>query len=283
MNRKSLWRTVGMAAVALAAVPALAQDSGDDWDFGRDETRNLSIAAVTFDNFGVAVRCVNDRLSVVVSGLPSGSGRRTLGWSMNGSPDISSPWVSARNSTSAFAVWPRSVATGLSQGGRLDVSITDGARVRRYAVDIPASREAVGRVFEACGQSLTAPTDAVPSGESFAGLRWDRPPQPSFPNRSESFEAGLAGVQCTVQADGSLRGCRAESEFPENGGFGRAAVLGAHRSGRVSPIVQGESLAGRTISFITNYGQLEGAYMEAPPSRLPGREEIYNPQRVTPH
>jgi|APAra7269097235_1048549.scaffolds.fasta_scaffold00282_22 hypothetical protein len=283
MNRKSLWRTIGMACMALAAVPALAQDAGEDWDFGRDESRNLSIAAVTFQNFGVAVRCANDRLSVVVSGLPAGSGRRSLGWSLNGAADRTSQWVSARNSTSAFAVWPRSVATDLSHGGRLNVSIADGSRVRRYEVDIPASNQAVGRVFEACGLSLTTPADVAPSGESFVGLRWDRAPRPSLPNRSESFEAGLAGIQCTVQADGSLRGCRAESEFPENGGFGRAAVLGAHRSGRVSPIVQGESIAGRTISFVTNYGQLEGNYMESPPSRLPGRDEIYNPQRVTPN
>jgi len=283
MNRKSLWRTVGMAGMALAAVPALAQDAGEDWDFGRDESRDLSIAAVTFQNFGVAVRCVNDRLSVVVSGLPSGSGRRSLGWSLNGAPDTMSQWVSARSSTSAFAVWPRSVATQLSHGGRLNVSVADGARVRRYEVDIPASQQAVGRVFEACGQSLTAPTDIAPSGESFAGLRWDRVPRPSLPNRSESFEAGLAALQCTVQADGSLRACRAESEFPENGGFGRAAVLGAHRSGRVSSIIQGESIAGRKITFVTNYGQLEGNYMDAPPSRLPGRDEIYNPQRVTPN
>lgn len=281
MNRKSLWRTVGMACLTLAAVPALAQDSGDDWDFGQDASRDLSIAAVTFQNFGVAVRCVNDRLSVVVSGLPEGSGRRTLGWTINGQSDETSQWISARNSTSAFAVWPRSIATQLSHGGRLEVIVEENGRARRHVVDIPASSQSVGRVFQACGQSLTSPTDVAPSGENLTGLRWDRYPTPSFPNRSENYEAGLAAVQCTVQPNGSLRNCRAESEFPENGGFGRAAVLGAHRSGRISPTTQGEAIGGRTISFVTTYGQLDGVYVASPPSRLPGREEIYNPGRLS--
>ena len=46
---------IGLAA--LIATPATAQD---DWDLGRDPERKLTIAAVTYDNFGVAVRCMDD-------------------------------------------------------------------------------------------------------------------------------------------------------------------------------------------------------------------------------
>jgi hypothetical protein len=275
-------KTLGVCALAsllLVTGPAGAQENSDDWDFGQDASRNLTIAAVTFDNFGVAVRCMNDSLSVVVSGLPQDSGRRSLGWRMGDEPDQQTAWVSPPNSASAFSIWPRSVATSLSHGGALQIAARDGDSTRRYTVDIPPSGQAVGRVFEACGLSLTSPTTAPPSGESFAGLRWARAPEPSFPSRNLTYGAGLAALRCTAQANGSLRDCQVESEFPEGAGFGRAAVLGAHRTGRVAAIEEGQSVAGRTIVFLTRYGQITGGWLEPPPSRLPNRDEIYNPVR----
>lgn len=274
-------RTIQAAALAgltLVNGPVAAAQQDDDWDFGHDPTRKLTIAAVTFDNFGVAVRCMDDSFSVVVSGLPAASGRRSLGWRLNDSPDRQTAWVSPPDSPSAFAVWPRSVATDLSRGGALQIAARDGEATRSYAVDIPASDQAVARVFEACGLSLEAPASAPPSGESFAGLRWARSPEASFPDRNTPA-SGMAAVRCTAQADGSLRGCEVESEFPEGVGFGRAAVLGAHRSGRVAAVEPGQSIAGRTIVFLVRYGQITGGWLEPPPSRLPGRDEIYNPVR----
>lgn len=278
MDWTRLLRGAALAGLVLANGPAVAQQA-DDWDFGQDPARKLTIAAMTFDNFGVAVRCMDGSFSVVVSGLPVASGRRSLGWRMGEGPDQQTSWVSPPDSASAFAVWPRSVATGLSRGGALQIAARDGETTRRYAIDIPPSSQAVGRVFEACGLNLLAPTTAAPSGESFAGLRWTRAPEPSFPDRDMSYSAGMAALRCTAQADGSLRGCEVESEFPVGVGFGRAAVLGAHRSGRVAAVERGQSIGDRTIVFLVRYGQILGGWMEPPPSRLPDRDEVYNPPR----
>lgn len=272
--RTTLALLLGLVAVS---GPAGAQD-GDDWDFGQDPARKLTIAAVSFENFGVAVRCMNGSLSVVMSGLPTASGVRRLRYGVGEAPGAESRWVSGRDSNAAFAVWPRRVATEMSRGGPLVVLAPRADGLQRYAVDLPPSREAVGRVFQACGLTLDAPEeDAGPTGEQFAGLTWRDSPRPSFPDRT-SASAGLAGVTCTLRADGTLRGCKAESEFPEGSGFGRAAELGAHRTGRVQAIdPSGPSLEGRTIAFITNYMIDDSAWVQPPPSRLPGRDEAYNP------
>lgn len=281
MTDKSLSRLVAISAALLIAAPATApaQNASDDWDFGADPARKLTIAAMTYENFGVAVRCVDESFSVVVSGLPQGSGRRTLGWRFGDNPDTQTAWISGRDSTTAFAIWPRSIATSLSRGGKLEIAARDGEATRRYVVDLPASHQAVGRVFEACGLSLNAPSSAPPSGESFAGLRWERSPTPSFPSRVTAPSTGMAAIQCIAQRDGTLRQCEVESEFPEGAGFGRATVLGAHRTARVAPVQDGQDIGGRRLVFLTRYGQIEGGWMEPPPSRLPNRDEVYNPVR----
>lgn len=268
-----------LALVALATgSPAAAQDS-DDWDFGEDPARKLAIAAVTFDNFGVAVRCMDGNLSVVMSGLPAASGVRSLRYRMGESPEGLSSWVSGRDSTSAFAVWPRFVATQMSRGGRLAVAAADGERVRRFAVDLPRSSQSIGRVFQACGHELNPPDrDAPPGADDLAGLIWVRQPEISFPSQAR-YEGGQAAVLCNVTASGGLRGCTAESEFPEGSGFGRAAVIGAHRSGRVG-LAEGSdsSMENRRISFVTRYWT-DDTPVTPPPSRLPGREDAYDPPR----
>lgn len=262
-------------AAAAAAWPASAQDSGDEWDYGENPAQKLSIAAVTFDTFGVAVRCLNGSLSVVMSGLPPASGERTLGLGIGDDPIAASRWISPRDGTAAFALWPRSVAGRLSKGGRLTVSAPDGDRTRRYVVDLPPSESSVSRVFRACGQALDADDeDAAPAGEDFAGLLWDRSPTINFPDRAK-YEMGLAAIQCRARASGGLRDCRVESEFPEGSGFGRAATLGAHQSARVRPAVPGENIEGRRLVFVVRYSMTDDLGPTIP-SRLPPRNDPRN-------
>jgi len=265
------------AVLAMTASPAVAQDAGEDWDYGEDPARKVSVAAVTFENFGVAVRCMEGNLSVVMSGLPVATGDRTLRYRMGDAPEADSRWISGRDSTTAFSVWPRFVGTAMSRGGRLELGVPDGQVVRRVAVDLPASPEAVGRVFRACGQELQPPaSDEAPDRENMAGLVWRQSPEIEFPDRAR-YEVGLAAIVCHVRETGRLRDCTIESEFPEGSGFGRAATFGAHRTGRVAPADGSEGgMEGRRISFVTRYASYN-APVAPPPSRLPGREEVYNP------
>lgn len=249
-----IWPVPALLLGLIGSATASAQEPVDDWDFGEDPARKLSIAAVSFETFGVAVRCVDDRLSVVLSGLPVASGERRLRYTMGDTTIDEALWISGTRSTTAFSVWPRSVAVGMSRGGRLSVSVPDGAASRRFEVDLPASPQSIDRVFRACGEELDpSPSDAPPTDESFSGFRWRSGPDVNYPGRT-MISAGLAAITCVVRQEDRLRDCRIESEFPEGGGFGRAATLGTHRSARVEPVdgAAGDG-DGRRVSFIVRY------------------------------
>jgi hypothetical protein len=255
--------------MALVANPAVAQDPADDWDFGEDPGRNLTIAAVTFDNFGVAVRCLDGVFSVVMSGLPAGPNLRTIAYRMGDHPEMETQWVGQENGGAVFAVWPAMRAEELARGGRLSLGVRDGERTRRMTVDLPPSPSAVPRVFEACDRELPSVDPQGPvDGESFAGLTWADRPEINFPFRTSS-EGGLAAIVCRSTELGSLRDCRVESEFPEGGGFGRAATLGTHRTARLQRSDGSrDGMEGRRIAFVVRYNISEEPY---PPSssRIP--------------
>lgn len=245
---------VGLLVGMLTLGEPVAAQEADDWDYGEDPARRLSIAAVTFENFGVAVRCMDERLSLVLSGLPVATGSRRIRYRMGDEEESGGEWISGRDSTSAFSVWPRYVAASMSRGGRLSMTVPDGEGNRHYAVELPASGASVARVFQACGQELDPPeTDTAPKGEDMTGLVWRRAPTVNFPSRA-SYEVGLAGITCRLRDNGRLQDCRIESEFPEGSGFGRAATYGAHRTGQVA-LADGSTtgLAGRRISFLVRY------------------------------
>lgn len=259
-----------LAAALLWNNPVMAQDASDDWDYGEDPAEKTSIAAVTFETFGVAVRCRDKSLSVIVSGLPVASGERKLRYRMDAIEEAESVWVSGRNSPTAFALWPRRIADDFSRGGTLALAAMDGDQVRRYQVDLPSSNAAIPRVLQACGLESDSQDDA-PGGETLSGLRWVRPLDITFPSNSR-YESGLAAIQCQIRSDGRLRDCEIESEFPEGSGFGRAATLGAHRTGQVAPSGVGQArLEDRRVAFVTRYNSYE-ALLAPPPSRLPDRE-----------
>lgn len=269
MNR--LWMSL-LALAGLIATPATAQD---DWDLGRDPERKLTIAAVTYDNFGVAVRCMDDVMSVVVSGLPQGPGIRTIAHRIGDQPEMSGRWVSAGEGGAAFSIWPASTAAYLARGGRWVLDVPDGDRVRRISADIPVSPAAIGEVFSACGRTLSPTSqDDEPDQEDFAGLRWVRVPVPTFPTRTDAL-GGLAAITCTVTARGDLRGCQIESEFPEGGGFGRAATMAAHREGKVAPIDPGSTrdMGGLKVSWVVRYNMSDEVPLPAIATRLPDWSE----------
>lgn len=272
MSLKHLLATSAILALLNGTGSAAQVPADDDWDLGVDASRNLTVAAMTFDRFGVAVRCMEGSLSVVMSGLPEASRERRLLYSVGGGPETETVWVSGPRSTSAFALWPRSFATKLSRGGRLSVAALDGETTRRYVVDLPASATSIATVFQACGHDLVRTgEDDAPSDEDLSGLIWVRSPDISFPHRAR-YEQGLAAIWCQVGQTGRLRDCTVESEFPEGSGFGRAATLGAHRSARVGAADGSvSSLEGRRVSFVTRY-RMAGPGLNPTPSRLPVRD-----------
>lgn len=253
---------------AATAAPGLAQ-TADEWDFGRDAENKLVIAAVTFESFGVAVRCRDNVLSVVVAGLPAGPTERVIDYSMAGSSPDDTRWISAPGSPSAFALWPASIAADLRKGGRLSLGVPDGERTRRIAVDLPPSTTSIDQVLSACGREIPVDSNDEPTDSNLGSLVWRQAPEPRFPDRTSSA-AGVAALQCKVTRTGGLRACRVESEFPEGGGFGRAATLGAHTTGRIGfPPGETGVLEDREISFVVRYMMSDGLTLAPAPSRLP--------------
>lgn len=283
----NLVRTVLLILAAMIATPAAAQD---DWDLGRDPGRRLTVAAVNFDSFGVAVRCVDDVMSVVVSGLPVERRARTIRHRIGDQPEMTGSWVSAGDGSAAFSIWPAATAAYLSRGGRWVLEVPEGDRTRRISADLPASPSAIGEVFAACGRTLT-PTSLVdePRQEEFGILRWVRMPDASFPSRggmeaesgSRAEAAAMAALSCTVTARGALRACRVESEFPEGSGFGRAAVIRAHREGRVGPEDPDStvSMEGQRVCWVIRFNMgreipLPTVPSDTPPQPEPGRRPL---------
>ena len=277
----NLVRTFLLILAATIATPAAAQD---DWDLGRDPGRRLTVAAVNFDSFGVAVRCVDDVMSVVVSGLPVERRARIIRHRIGDQPEMTGSWVSAGDGSAAFSIWPAATAAYLSRGGRWVLEVPDGEKIRRISADLPASPSAIGEVFAACGRTLT-PTSLVdePSQEEFGILRWVRMPDVSVPSRggieaesgSRAEEAAMAALSCTVTARGALRACRVESEFPEGSGFGRAAVIRAHREGRVGPEDPDStvSMEGQRVCWVIRFNMEREIPLPTVPSDIPSQPE----------
>lgn len=263
------------AASLFMGSASMAQDS-DDWDLGRDPAQKAIVAAVSFDNFGVAARCVDGQLSVLMSGLSMARGEQKIGVSIGDEPAKDATWISTGDGT-LFSLWPTSTANTLREGGSLRITVPASGNqpARRYAFDLPKSEASVAAVFEACDRSLPrsrAEADAVPSSENLAGLRWVRRPEPRFPFRNEgrTYDFGIAAISCATDRDGYLRKCIVESEYPAGAGFGRAAQYAAHQSSRVE-VIEGDasSVEDRKLNFVVRFGAITGLDLQRPPSRLP--------------
>ena len=267
--RQILVALMGLASLSLTG--AAQAQSADDWDFGADPSRKLTVASIDYGTYGVAVRCMDGVVSLTISGLPEASGERDLSLSLAGGPSYTSQWISGRNSPVAFALWPRQLAGGLARGGTLVISAPDGGLTRRYTMDLPRSEQSVARTLAACGHTLEAP---APAGENQVGLAWVNPPRPTPSNRADyaTYEQALAAVVCQIAPDGKLRDCEAESEFPPGSGWARASVVTAHREGRVRLTSgPGPIPPGRTIGFVSRLNWNDDL-LPATPSRLPLRE-----------
>ena len=261
-------RTAALAFItALAAGSAFAQSTTvqptDDWDMTRDPSKKLVLAHVGLTSgLMIATRCMDGRFDVLLAGLPPAPGRDltrplALGW--DGEVGGPSTWNITTDRSVVLASFPAAAARRLRLGGRLQVSIPNGAsdgRTLRHDVELPLSSAAIEETLTACGKPLVDPRDAflpdVPASGLSAPARWARPPRPSYPSSSR-YASGYAVATCLTQPDGKLGDCVIESEHPSDGRFGEA-TLSATRRAEVT--IDGEEkgrYTPRMISFRTNF------------------------------
>jgi len=114
-----------------------------------------------------------------------------------------------------------------------------------------------------CAAARAAPSDApaavdvaAPKAEpSLEGLHWLRTPtydEMGFEYPKDAVHLlwnGDATMQCKLKADGGLTGCKILSESPKNAGFGRATLGLAGKYRMPAKNLQGESVAGATVTI----------------------------------
>lgn len=122
---------------------------------------------------------------------------------------------------------------------------TFGAAATAVAQTTPSS-DGIPRLYDSSGVPL-------PNGERMWAVR------PSVRERDftsrflNSGRSGSATLACTVQSDGSLTRCRAETESPRELGVGASAIRVARRGRLSGPIVPDDAGRQPIVRFTMNF------------------------------
>lgn len=245
------------------ALPAFAQDPGEDWDLRINPETDLIAASLTFDSgVAVGVRCFNGRYDALLAGLPEAPRNTdTRALTIQFGDDAPDPeqWSVAVDRQVAVSGLPARFARSLRQGGRMQVVLrgagANGSNIR-YVFDLPASSSAIDQTLQACDKPLNDPRDAeIESiGEEGlpGGISWAERPRPGWPNAPETSR-GFAVISCLTQTDGRLRDCAIESQHPLDGGYGDAALRATRRARLQITADPGAPMPVRFVTFRTNF------------------------------
>ena len=150
-------------AVAICS-PALAQEE-DDWEFGEDAARQLTVATVRYDaGKAVVAQCEKGELKVVIVGLPAATtGSRHLNASRTDGRRDSQGWFAPVGQTAFTSTTPGRDARFLRGGGMFELrSAEDEAGTpMRAAFDLPTQNANLDRVLAACGYAVTDDRDLL--------------------------------------------------------------------------------------------------------------------------
>lgn len=220
--------TLGLSLAGVAG-PATAQTAPNDWervDRGGDISATLSAADAPL----LSVTCSSGHLVVLIGELPAAAqADRSRGvFIEQGGQTLSMPWI-AGAADEVLAGAPRPVARALRRGGRVTLRLTSGVTPTQYDLDLPTQSAAVAEVMERCDTPLEDARDDLPPLD-YANLEWLREPVPARPDRIR--QTGLAVVSCVTAANGRLRDCILEAEFPAGVEMGRTATQ-AYRMARI--------------------------------------------------
>lgn len=260
------------------ASSALAQQT-TDWDLRQDPRSGLTVAYIAFDSgLAIGARCTDDGYQVAISGLPPATAdTRPLRIGFNGETAENQTWYVATNKATAISGFPARFARQLRAGGRLDIvapGAGEGGRNLRYVMTLPTSGAAIDTSLRACSRPLVDPRDSQiqVDGDGLPdGLNWALAPRASYPAAESA--AGFATLSCLSQADGRVRDCVVEAEYPPRAGFGRAALRGMNRARLANTEDPSRPLVVQMVTFTVNFcldGFCPGQRRDLPTgSRLP--------------
>lgn len=180
-----------MAGAVCAPSLATAQDA-DDWEFGEDAARQLTVATVRYDGGkAVVVQCEKSELKVAIVGLPASTtvtrhldvtradGRRDRqGWFATPGQTVFTSTVAGRD------------ARFLRGGGLFDLRSAAGDAAPVHATfDLPTQNANLDRVLAACGYAATDERDALQRVGDDLKTEWQAEHEndrPRTPTRSRS-------------------------------------------------------------------------------------------------
>lgn len=221
-------KAIGAVAAALGlalATPGAAQE-GDDWDFARDEARDLTSASVEYaSGAGLFVQCHAGTLIVALAGTPLSSGEpRSAVVERQGEEPVDYPWTATPDGRMATASWRR-LARLLYRGGPVVLSSTaDDDHAFQVAFDLPVHGPALAQVLSACGTPLTDDRDLLASAEQYLEeipIVWR--PNRDLPGRHDNQ---TVEISCIVR-QARLTACRSDLEVPANPQAGEAVAEAA--------------------------------------------------------
>lgn len=244
------------------AASALAQDAGEDWELIRlPQERSTFAFLPTTAGLTIAFRCIDGSYAAVIAGLPEARRNdrtRVLLMTRDGHPPSPTVWNVTTDRTVAIADYPAATARGFRRGGRFDIIVPGGAeggRNLRYSLELPASAAAIDETLTACDRPLDDPRDdllpEIGPGGLPVGVVWAERPEPRYPRTH--YSEGYAITTCLMRADGGLDQCQIESEFPLDGGFGRASLRAVGDARLSSPNETEGAYLPRVIGFRTNF------------------------------
>jgi len=239
------------------ALPALAQDAGDDWDLHQDSRRGLTQAVLAYEGAPtLTARCTAGVLEVAIDNLaPTGAETRDLSLQYG---DITLSHWRAFDGGAVTSLNPRALRT-LMAGGDLVLTVRDSAPPRRYRLSAPTMSAVIGQVLTACGAALSSEHDAMYSvsdqdledrPSDLPQASWVQHPTSDYPEaaRLRGVKSGRVTLNCHVTSAGRLRDCIVETEYPVGFGFS-AEALRSTRNARLTPPPEGASEADSRAVF----------------------------------
>ncbi|WP_339914732.1 hypothetical protein [uncultured Brevundimonas sp.] len=245
--------------VATFAHPVMARQV-QDWDVVRNPDRHQTLVYTQFDvGLSIAARCVGNSYQALIAGLPPvDTEQRPLGVAFGDGEIDDQTWNVTEDSRIALSSLPTQFARRLREGGTLKLRIPGGAEGGRnllYVLDLPASNTAIDESLTACGRPLVDPRDEqtadIGDGSLPHGFSWMSRPRPEYPE--SRYASGFAVLSCLNDSDGRLRDCIIETEHPQDGGFGAAALHGVRRARVQATDLPKGPLLPRLIAFRVNF------------------------------
>lgn len=164
---------VSILSALVFAGPAASQD--DDWELVSDPARNLTAAAVRYDDGrAVVAQCAPAGLRIVLIGLPATTqDTRVLSVQRADGRSDTQTWFAAPGATAFTASVTGRDARFLRGGGRFEVASPAGSTAPIRAVfDLPAQNANLDHVLATCGYATDDQRDLLPRADETLKSQW---------------------------------------------------------------------------------------------------------------